>query len=84
MLSAVSRKTNYLIIGYLLDDNRQVTEGNKYKKSIELGTVKIMKEKEFELFCRKRLGNPNFILGRKKVKDSTANAEDIWIGVDEN
>ena len=47
----VSTKTNYLIVGRILDDNRPVTDGAKYKKAVALGK-KIMTEKEFELFCK--------------------------------
>ncbi|OMJ94988.1 hypothetical protein SteCoe_1680 [Stentor coeruleus] len=34
----VSRKTTYLIHGYKLEDGREYTAGNKYKKAKELGT----------------------------------------------
>jgi hypothetical protein len=34
-------------VGKLLDDNRQVTDGNKYKKAIQFGK-KVMTEREFE------------------------------------
>ena len=33
LASSVSGKTDYLITGKLLDDNRPVTEGGKYKKA---------------------------------------------------
>ena len=34
LASSVSTKTNYLIIGKILDDNRPVTESGKYKTRI--------------------------------------------------
>ena len=61
--SGVSAKTDYLIVGKILDDNREVTAGAKYQKAISFGK-KIMTEKEFELFCRQRFRNPDFLLGR--------------------
>lgn len=43
----MNTKTDYLIIGKLLDDNRPVTDGNKYKRAAML-SKKIMTEREFE------------------------------------
>ena len=68
--SGVSAKTDYLIVGKILDDNREVTAGAKYQKAISFGK-KIMTEKEFELFCRQRFRNPDFLLGRQRTKDPT-------------
>jgi len=47
--SGVSGKTNYLIIGSILEDGRQVEEGNKYKKAKknEAKGLKIITEEEF-------------------------------------
>ena len=39
----------------------------KHKKSVQFGTT-IYREKEFERFCKKRLRNPDFVLGRTKEK----------------
>lgn len=39
----VSKKTAYLIHGYKLEDGREYTQGNKYKKAVEFGT-KILDE----------------------------------------
>ena len=47
--SAVSGKTDYLIIGSKLEDGREVTEGRKYRMAKEKGT-KILTEIEFEKF----------------------------------
>jgi replication factor C subunit 1 len=33
LTSAVSGKTNYLVVGYKLEDGRQVTQGSKYAKA---------------------------------------------------
>jgi len=46
-------------VGKLLDDNRPVIDGGKYKAAINHGT-KIMTEKEFEMFCRLKFENPDF------------------------
>ena len=78
LVAGVSSKTDYLIVGKLLDDNRPVTEGGKYLRAIEL-KKKIMTEKEFELFCRQRFKNPDFILGRQRNKDPTEGSVDHFI-----
>lgn len=53
LASGVTSKCDYLIIGKLLDDGRQVKEGLKYKNAVKFGK-KIMTEKEFESFCKIR------------------------------
>ena len=63
--SAVSGKTNYLIVGYKLEDGREVTQGSKYQKATTLGTP-ILTETEFEELIRKRTGNPDFTLSIRK------------------
>ncbi len=78
LVTSVSPKTDYLVVGKLLDDNRQVTNGNKYKKAIQFGK-KVMTEREFEQFCRVRFANPDFILGRMRKKDTTIQSEDVLI-----
>lgn len=78
LASSVSGKTDYLITGKLLDDNRPVVEGGKYKRAMQLG-IKIMGEKEFELFCREKFENPDFLLGRKTKKDTTEGAQDYFV-----
>lgn len=40
---------------------------------MQLG-IKVMGEKEFELFCREKFENPDFLLGRKTKKDTTEDA----------
>ena len=79
LVSSVSPRTNFLIVGKLLDDNRPVTEGGKYQAALRCGT-KIMTEREFEFFCRERFENPDFILGRKTKKDTTEQAADYFCG----
>lgn len=78
LVAGVSAKTDYLIVGKLLDDNRPVTEGGKYQRATILGK-KIMTEKEFELFCRQRLRNPDFLLGRNRKKDATEGSIDHFL-----
>jgi NAD-dependent DNA ligase len=34
LVTSVTSKTDYLVTGHMLDDNRPVTEGNKYKKAL--------------------------------------------------
>ena len=75
--SGVSTKSDYLVVGKLLDDNRAVTEGAKYQKAVAFGK-KIMTEKEFELFCRQRFRNPDFLLGRQRTKDPTEESFDYY------
>ena len=45
--SAVSGKTDYLLVGYKLEDGRDVTQGSKYHKANSLGKP-ILTEKDFE------------------------------------
>jgi len=78
LASSVSGKTDYLITGKLLDDNRPVVEGGKYKRAMQLG-IKVMGEKEFELFCREKFENPDFLLGRKTKKDTTESAQEYFV-----
>jgi hypothetical protein len=77
----VNPATSYMVVGKLLDDGRAVTEGKKYQKAVELG-IKIVTEKEFEQVCRQRFDNPDFILGRKRAKDTTASSFDYFAGAD--
>ena len=44
--ASISGKTSLLVIGYQLDDGREVTSGNKYKTAIEK-KVTVMNEEEF-------------------------------------
>jgi len=51
----------------------------KYKKALQM-KKKIMTEKEFELFCRHRMKNSSFILGRIKKKDTKENSKEYFAG----
>ena len=75
---AVNKKTDYLIVGHILDDGRQPHEGKKYQMAVKLNK-KVMNENEFEAFCKIRFQNPDFLLGRKTKKDATAASEDHFI-----
>jgi replication factor C subunit 1 len=44
--SSITGKTDFLVIGYTLEDGRDVTEGSKYRTAIEK-KVKIITEEEF-------------------------------------
>lgn len=41
-----------------------------------------MTEKEFEFFCKQKFNNPDFLLGRQTKKDTTADAQDHFVGAD--
>jgi NAD-dependent DNA ligase len=51
MVALVNKKTDYLIVGHILDDGRQPSEGKKYQMAVKLGK-KVMTEGEFESFCK--------------------------------
>ena len=53
--SAVSGKTNYLVVGFEMEDGRPITEGSKYKKAMEK-KVKIITEDQ--LLDMIRASNP--------------------------
>lgn len=49
----VQRKTNYLVVGHILDDGRAPEEGKKYQTAVKYKTL-IMNEGDFEKFCQMR------------------------------
>ena len=50
--TAVSGKTDYLVVGEILEDGRSYTEGSKYKKALPLDSVQmIMGEKQLYGLC---------------------------------
>lgn len=51
MVMAVNKRTDYLIVGHILDDGRLPPEGKKYQMAVKLGK-KIMTESDFENFCK--------------------------------
>jgi hypothetical protein len=63
----ISKKTHFLVMGETLEDGRRGEEGMKFKKATSFGTT-IYREAEFERFCKQRLRNPDFVLGRSKEK----------------
>lgn len=64
--TTVSGKTDYLIVGYKLEDGRDVTQGSKYQKAKTNGKTKILTESEFEEFIKERIGDPTFSLSQRK------------------
>lgn len=58
---SVSGKTTYLVVGDILEDGRQVYEGNKYKKASELNK-KIVNFDELQNLIREKLGDPEIDL----------------------
>jgi replication factor C subunit 1 len=63
--SAVSGKTDYLIIGHKLEDGREVTTGSKYRKAQEKKTP-ILDESQLETFLKRQLDNQYFTLENYK------------------
>jgi len=59
--SAISGKTNYLVVGFRLEDGRQIVEGSKYKAAVEK-KIPIFTELEFEAYIQKKSGNDDFCL----------------------
>ena len=57
--SAVSGKTSYLIVGSLMEDGREITQGGKYKKAKDKG-IPILTELEFEAFIQRKTGLKDF------------------------
>ena len=64
-MSSVSSRTNYLIIGYKLEDGRAVTQGSKYAAAKKNKTT-ILTEKEFENLIRDLSGNTEYTLSARK------------------
>ena len=44
--TAVSKKTDYLVVGNVLEDGRDYQQGSKYKKAVELGSVIVVQGEE--------------------------------------
>lgn len=53
---SVSGKTDYLIVGYKLEDGREVSQGGKFKNARAKGKP-ILTEVEFEQFMKEKTGN---------------------------
>lgn len=62
---SVSSRTSFLVVGSVLEDGREVSTSNKYKKAQEKG-VPVMNEAKLEDWLQKELKNPQFTLGRAK------------------
>lgn len=56
MTGSVSSKTNYLIIGEVLEDGRSVEEGRKYKAASAQPKCKILSEEQFEELFHEKTG----------------------------
>ena len=59
---SVSKKTDILIVGDYLEDNRPVEQGRKYKNAQQYGVL-ILNELQFQEFIQKMTNDPNFKLG---------------------
>jgi len=49
--TSVSGKTDMLIVGWQMEDGREITEGGKYKKALKMSTT-ILTEAQFEEYCK--------------------------------
>lgn len=71
--STLSKKTSFLVVGYLLDDGRSIEEGTKFKKARELSTP-VYSESQLQDFMRQQLKDPDFYIGRKPSKPEQNNS----------
>lgn len=63
-VGSISGHTDYLIIGYKLDDGREVNQGGKFRSAKAKGTD-ILNEPAFEKLMKDLLNNPDFVLSKK-------------------
>jgi len=63
-VSAISGKTNYLLVGRVLIDNRPPETSKKYLEAEKRG-IKILREADFENLIRDKLGDPTYSLNGK-------------------
>lgn len=79
--TGVSGKTNYLVVGDILEDGRNVEEGSKYKKAKELGEEKIVILKgQEELYGLAKLLDEKHKMDKQSANDearSSMNEKDI-------
>ena len=61
-VKSVSKCTDILIIGTLLEDGRPVESGRKHQNAVKFNTL-ILNELEFQEFMQKILKDPNYKLG---------------------
>jgi NAD-dependent DNA ligase len=64
LVSSVSGRTDYLIVGRVLEDGRQISEGKKYQDGMRMG-LKIFREIQFQELLREKRGEPDFSIGAK-------------------
>jgi NAD-dependent DNA ligase len=64
LVSSVSGRTDYLIVGRVLEDGRQISEGKKYQDGMRMG-LKILREIQFQELLREKRGEPDFSIGAK-------------------
>lgn len=76
LTQAVSGKTNYLIVGYKLEDGREVTQGSKYASAKKHGTT-ILTESQFEEFMKKKLNDPDYTLSSRRSYGITEDSKSI-------
>ena len=67
------------MVGYKLEDGREVTQGGKYKNALAKGKT-IMNEQEFEQFMKEKTGNADYTLAKKLDLAPIAEAEETELG----
>ena len=80
---SVSGKTDYLVVGYKMEDGREVTQGGKYKGAKAKGT-KIIDEQGFEQLMKQKLGDKEFRLLRSNGEDKIDGLVSLILSVIKN
>lgn len=62
---SVSGKTDYLVVGYKMEDGREVTQGGKYNGAKKKG-IEILNEEKFEELIQKLSGDASFSFGKSR------------------
>jgi len=61
---SISGKTDYLVVGYKIEDGREISQGGKYKAAKAKGKP-ILNEEAFQDFMREKLDDSSFTLAPK-------------------
>jgi len=77
--SAVSGKTDYLIVGTKLEDGREVTQGGKYRGAKQKLTP-ILDESEFEQYVRDKTGLEKFAFASRSANIPALEVSDTFKG----
>jgi replication factor C subunit 1 len=74
--ASISGKTDYLVIGYQLEDGREVKTGSKYRTAIEKNIPIIT---ESEILSKIQSSNPNNTVVNWNAATSTSSSESLHI-----